>query len=73
MDESGIFYKLSSNYTPRIKGDKYHGRTCSKQHLTVVLLGNADSSDKHHFKNINSTLLIIYSHNKKVWIDSSTF
>ena len=86
MDETGLFYNLFPSRTLGIKGDKCHGGGRSKQRLTVVLVCNADGSDKHRpwvigksekprcFKNINvDSLPCIYSHHKKAWIDSSSF
>jgi len=46
VDETGLFYNLKPSTTQTHKGDSCHGRTKSKQRVTVLLDCNADGTEK---------------------------
>jgi hypothetical protein len=45
-DETGLFYNLRPSETLTYKGDSCHGRTKSKQRVTILLGFNADGKEK---------------------------
>ena len=69
LDEAGVFFNMIPERTYNIKGQNCHGGEKSKQRVTVVLICNADGSEKLRpwiigkfknprcFKNIDMSLL----------------
>jgi hypothetical protein len=45
-DETGLFFNVLPDRTLAYEGESYHGRTHSKDRLTVLLCVNSDGSDK---------------------------
>jgi hypothetical protein len=45
-DETGLFFRLPPNKTLSLKGDPYNGGKNSKERITVLLVFNADGTDK---------------------------
>ncbi|XP_063243689.1 tigger transposable element-derived protein 4-like [Bacillus rossius redtenbacheri] len=83
-DETGLFYCVLPNKTLCFKGEKCHGGKLSKNRITILLLTNADGSEKFPlfvigkskkprcFKNIK-TLPTLYEANNKSWMTGSLF
>ena len=76
MDETGLFFRLTTNKTLNFKGKKCTGGKQSKERITVALTANMDGSDKltplvvgkfrnpRCFKNVSS-LPVQYFNNSK--------
>lgn len=83
-DETGLFFNVLPDKTFSYKGEKCHGGKLSKQRITVLLLANADGSEKFPllvigkakkprcFKNIKK-LPTKYEANTKAWMTSTFF
>lgn len=85
MDESGLYYRATSDKTYYIKGEKNSGGKQSKERLTMafctsmtgikekpVVIGKVKKP--RCMKNVNmSALPVHYYHNKKAWMTTSIF
>jgi len=68
IDETGLFYNLQPTYTLTYKGYSCHGRTKSKQRVSVLLCCNVEGTEKlpplmigkygkpHCFNNVKNSL-----------------
>jgi len=84
VDGTGLFYNLQTCETLTYKDDSHHGRTKSKQRVTVLLGCNADGTEKlpplvtgkynkpHCFRNVKN-LPNKYTENSSSWMTSATF
>ena len=76
MDETGLFYRLMTDKTLSLKGEKRSGGKLSKERLTVALCANMSGTDNMEptvigkygnprcFKNVTD-LPCVYKFNKK--------
>lgn len=46
IDEFGLFYRLTPNYTYKVRGKKFKGGKKSKERVTILIGANSDGSEK---------------------------
>ncbi|XP_035673006.1 tigger transposable element-derived protein 4-like [Branchiostoma floridae] len=85
MDESGLFYRTTTNKTLATKGQQCSGGKQAKDRLTLVLCANmaggkekpliiGKSENPRCFKNIDRpSLPVTYTNNAKAWMTSDLF
>ncbi|KAI8502235.1 hypothetical protein Bbelb_198230 [Branchiostoma belcheri] len=85
MDESGLFYRTTTNKTLYVKGQQCSGGKQAKDRLTIMLCASmtgekeqpliiGKSAKPRCFKNVNlKTLPVIYRNNAKAWMNKELF
>jgi hypothetical protein len=85
MDETGLFYRSVNKNTLKVKGDECAGGKCSKERITLALCSSVTGEkitplvigkarQPRCFSKIKpDSLPVMYSHNKKAWMNGSLF